>query len=41
MANEKLDALEWTESARTYQKLVNAVYDEAHSIQDALDLDED
>ena len=41
MAKEQLDITEWTESARTYQKLVNAIYDEAHSIQDALDLDED
>jgi len=40
MAKEKLDALEWTESARVYQKLVNRVYDLVHSIQDVLDLDE-
>ena len=41
MAKEQMSMPEWTQSARTYQKLVNAVYDEAHSIQDALDLDED
>jgi hypothetical protein len=31
----------WSLSARTFQKEVNKIYEEAHSIQDTLDLDED
>jgi hypothetical protein len=40
MDQEELKMLEWTRSARAYQKAVNMVYDEAHSIQDVLDLDD-
>jgi hypothetical protein len=38
---EQRNMPEWTPSARAYQKAVNMVYDEAHSIQDDIDLDED
>jgi hypothetical protein len=41
MNKEQRNVPEWTPSARAYQKAVNAVYDEVHSIQGDTDLDED
>jgi hypothetical protein len=41
MNKEQRNMPEWTPSARAYQKAVNMVYDETHSIQDDIDLDED